>query len=563
MLKELQACHDVHDLAALLQIEAKMLTYLLYTLPESAKYHLFCISKKNGGTRQISAPDDRLKSLQRRLHALLTNCDLQIQDSFPRNSSMGCENGKHLEDNARLHSNRRWVFNIDLENFFGEFNFGRVISYFKKNTNFNLDPKIATYIAQICVHDNQLPQGAPTSPLVANLICSSFDYRLAKFASYHRCTYTRYVDDITFSTNKSDFPLGIARRTKKGWLPSKMLVDRISDSGFSINQKKTRMDYRRSRQVVTGLVVNEEPTVEREYRRKCRAAVHEAMQGKKFFADTFCQPFTDNCAQPPENVSFENDLNRIECRLSFIHNVERQRKKFNQKRQMHNPTGIFKTYSDAILLRKLCRDPEPLIITEGPSDTLYLKAGILTLDRFFPDLSKLVNGKQELAVSFQRTGSRSARIVGLGSGNGDLDIFLSRAANFYKRLSGNIARRRVIILVDNDDGLNHLRKTLKNVYKLDIKHSDQNSFFKLEDNFYLIKTPSLPQKLETAIEDFLPPNALVDLVTGKTFSADKNYDTKRHFGKVDLGRKIYQQRHALQLSTLNPILRRIDSALKD
>ena len=97
------------------------------------------------------------------------------------------------------------VLNIDLENFFESFHFGRVRGFFIKNNNFLLPIEVATVIAQISCYEGKLPQGAPSSPIISNLICEILDYRLLKIAKKYKLNYTRYADDLTFSTNDKNF----------------------------------------------------------------------------------------------------------------------------------------------------------------------------------------------------------------------------------------------------------------------------------------------------------------------------------------------------------------------
>lgn len=104
-----------------------------------------------------------------------------------------------------IHKNKRYILNIDLENFFNSFHFGRVMGYFNKNRYFNFDKKMSIIIAQLCCLNGALPQGAPTSPIISNLICRIFDYRILKITKKYKLNYTRYADDLTFSTNDNFF----------------------------------------------------------------------------------------------------------------------------------------------------------------------------------------------------------------------------------------------------------------------------------------------------------------------------------------------------------------------
>ncbi|HGW7490657.1 TPA: reverse transcriptase domain-containing protein, partial [Escherichia coli] len=114
------------------------------------------------------------------------------------------------------------------------FNFGRVRGYFIANQNFKLHPNVATIIAQIACLDGSLPQGSPCSPVITNLICRILDFRLSKLAVTYGCSYSRYADDITFSTNKKNIPDALVSNEKENE-PGKILVEEIHRAGFTLN----------------------------------------------------------------------------------------------------------------------------------------------------------------------------------------------------------------------------------------------------------------------------------------------------------------------------------------
>jgi RNA-directed DNA polymerase len=149
-----------------------------------------------------------------------------------------------------------------------------------------LSADVATAIAQIACVDGALPQGSPCSPVISNLIGSILDVRLVALAAKAGCTYTRYADDITFSTNKKEFPPEIAvpvpTVSPHAWVPSDHLRGIIERAGFSVNDSKTRLMYRHSRQDVTGLVVNKKVNIRSEYRGVVRAMVHRLIREGNF-----------------------------------------------------------------------------------------------------------------------------------------------------------------------------------------------------------------------------------------------------------------------------------------
>lgn len=211
ILKSLKAASDIDDLAALLGYKAKSLAYILYKLPDAAKYTTFKIPKKSGGEREICAPTDQLKLVQRRLANILYACRDEIdKESGLGSLSHGFRRGHSIVTNAKPHHGRRFVLNLDLKDFFPSFNFGRIRGFFIKSKAFELNEKVATLIAQIACHQNSLPQGSPCSPVISDLVAHLLDARLAKMAKKEGVTYSRYADDLTFSTNKKSFPTALA-----------------------------------------------------------------------------------------------------------------------------------------------------------------------------------------------------------------------------------------------------------------------------------------------------------------------------------------------------------------
>ncbi len=185
--------------------------------------------------------------------------------------------------NGRAHVTRRHVFNVDLQDFFGSINFGRVRGFFIKDQNFLLHEDVATVIAQIACYENKLPQGSPCSPVISNLIAHSLDILLAAHAAHKGVIYTRYADDLTFSTNKENFPETIAKKIDDhNWEPGSSLTRIVVRSGFDFNEKKTRMQYRDSRQEVTGLTVNRKVNVPATYRHKLRSMVRSLFRTGEF-----------------------------------------------------------------------------------------------------------------------------------------------------------------------------------------------------------------------------------------------------------------------------------------
>lgn len=561
MLAELQSCKSIYDIATLLEIPAKTLAYLLYKLPDEKKYSDRCLSKKGGGTRTIRIPERRLKELQSRLSALLYSCVEDLDKKYGKRRSYGFEKGVGIYENALSHTNKRWVFNIDLEDFFPSINFGRVISFFKKNADFQLDPKIATIIAQIACHENQLPQGAPSSPVVSNLICGGMDYRLSKLAKKARCDYSRYVDDITFSTNLKSFPENIAVEdlSAQAWCIGDELQSRIASCGFTINAMKTRMSSKQSRQVVTGLVVNTKPAAKREFYKNSRAAIHHLMRGSEWHVHQFCEPFKLNC----ENENTNTDpFSILEGRMAFIFHLDNKTDRRKENAKFYRPSAIAKSYSDLLFLKYFTNQNKPIILTEGLSDIIYIKSALQKLGAI-PNLSDIDNnGNVKYLFDFYRFSAHSSRLLGLSGGSGNLSLFMERLHDFQKRLSTNVVRRPLIVFLDNDGGLTGIDTTVKTNFGSDISIGNDAAFYKISPKTFIVKTPHISiKKPKSCAEDFLDAAALAEIIDGKTFSPKNDYDPKTHYGKISLSKYVYHNNGKYTFAKFKLVLDRLSAAI--
>lgn len=241
--------------------------YCQYSTPSNA-YITFNISKKNGCLRLISAPNKQLKYIQTVLSKVLN------EFYVPKKTAHGFIKQRSIITNAEIHTNKKCMLNIDIKDFFGSIHIGRVIGLFR-SIPFLFNNTIATSLAQLVCYKNHLPQGAPTSPVISNLICRKLDNDLIMLASKHKVLCTRYCDDITFSTKARILPPQIAKKLDDGKV---ILGDELrlvfSNNNFVINEEKTRCQFFFNRQMVTGLIVNKKVNIPRKKYKHIRAIMH-------------------------------------------------------------------------------------------------------------------------------------------------------------------------------------------------------------------------------------------------------------------------------------------------
>lgn len=268
------------------------------------RYKEFLIPKKNGSTRKIKAPIKGLKTIQKCINLLLQ----QVYEPHP--GVTGFLPNLSIVSNAGIHLSQKYLYNIDLKDFFTSISSGRVYSTLQKPP-FCIHNNISSIITDICCEGGCLPQGAPTSPILSNIICSRLDIRLMSLANKYKIKYSRYADDITFSSNKNLFH-------KDGHFII-MLEHIIKEEGFSINQRKTRLQKYYQSQKVTGLLVNQKTNVDKSFIKQLRTLLHnwEVFGYEKaqiIFLSHYIPKKHINCEHYIENV--------IEGKLNFIKMVK-------------------------------------------------------------------------------------------------------------------------------------------------------------------------------------------------------------------------------------------------
>ncbi len=528
----LRKAQSLHDVANLLGVQPAHLAYVLYKKPAVLKYQVFSIPKKFGGVRTIHAPIADLKLIQSRLAALLLACSDELTEKYGRKAVHGFASGRSILTNAHSHRGRVHVFNLDLSDFFGSFNFGRVRGYFIRDSDFSLDPSVATVIAQIACHNNALPQGGPTSPVITNLIGNILDRRVARLAQRAKCVYTRYADDLTFSTNLSEFPQDIAVLDSGEWRVGEKLQRLITTSGFVVNASKVRMQYADSRQLVTGLVVNQKANVPSDYRASLRAMAHRLFRRGHFHHEFW----TTN---PATGVRVLNSTLGTEAQLqgmfAHVEHVDRFNCQVRDKTETDAP-GRKQLYQRLFHFVQFFAAPTPVILCEGKTDNVYLLHAIRARAALFPELASVdtKSGAVSLNLRLYKYLNKSAgRVLQLSGGQGELGKFIARYVADIRRYFKAAASSQypVIILVDHDSGGKQVYGAAIKVVK---KPLEMNKAFEhLTGNLYLVCTPLVGGATESCIEDCFDPATLAIELSGKKFNyKNQAIDESSEYGKA-------------------------------
>lgn len=295
------------------KLTLRMLNYYAYSSHNKKRYVTFQVPKKKKGEfRTIDAPCAGLKMIQRALNLIFQTI------YTPHEAAMGFVPQRSVVTNARVHVGQKYVYNIDLKDFFPSITSGRLFKRLQV-APFSMDKKMASIVTDLCCYTNAdgknvLPQGAPTSPTITNFISEHLDRKLSKLARAYGMKYTRYADDITFSCSSNMF-------AEDGKFCKSLHNIIEKEEHFTINPDKTRICHVGERQEVTGLTVNERPNVTRRYIKQVRLFLHiwEA-KGLPEAQRLFEKHYTPKTTRP--NVGIPHIENVIAGKLLYLKMVK-------------------------------------------------------------------------------------------------------------------------------------------------------------------------------------------------------------------------------------------------
>lgn len=329
--------------------------WLMFVKRKEDNYTTFDILKKNGSLRKIYTPKPNVMDIQKKLSNYLTNV------YRPISTAHGFVKNKSIKSNACKHLNQKSILNVDLKNFFETITFPRVRAMFVHYFGFNYSD--ATTFANIVCHPNGfLPQGAPTSPIISNIICNKLDRELRDFAQIHNCVYTRYADDISISFKKSTFPYVIANKDLRGEINlSDDIKNIIADNGFVINEDKTHLANSYEKMQVTGIKINSKLNIDKRYIRRIRSIIwtiekniDDLNVAREIFREKYHSRRTENNGSP---------------------------EMFNALKSMINYIGFIKGKDDAVFL-KLAQRYNMVIHKTSSGEKIFIEKTIEEIQQF-------------------------------------------------------------------------------------------------------------------------------------------------------------------------------------
>ena len=324
------------------------------------------------------------------------------------------------------------------------------------------------------------------------------------------------------------------------------------------------MQFKMSRQLVTGLIVNTKVNIRPEYYRWTRAMCHKLFE-------------TGEYQRPPDKIHPGRQpiesLGPIEGMLSHIHHVKDSIDDPEEKEKGGKPTAAHKLYARFLKYKYFVRLERPLIVCEGKTDNIYLKSAIPRLPEFHPKLGSWNGTTFTSAVAFFSYDNQACRLVNLEGGTGDLVYFFLHGHRGKKKpgYRGDIRsfkhrplQHPVIVLIDNDDGAKNIFSAFRQTYKISVCQKSSESFYHVTDNLYLVKTPEQGACGESRIEDFFEPWVQRIEIKGKKFNPRGENLSSDEYGKFVFATEVVKRNASkIDFSKFTSILNRITAVIDD
>jgi RNA-directed DNA polymerase len=318
------------------------------------------------------------------------------------------------------------------------------------------------------------------------------------------------------------------------------------------------MSLRRSRQSVTGLVVNQKPNIRQDYYRTVRAICQSV-----FNTGQWNRP-VQNEDDTPEMI---DNLRPLEGMLSHIHFVKDRRDrshKDNKAAGFKGPKAPAELYRKFLVYKHFVANSLPTIVVEGISDITYLKCAIRSRVARFPSLAKVKDGKTTLNLSFLNPTGTSRSVLNLGNGTDGQANLIEQYTHKLKHYRHQPLANPIIILCDNDDGPEKVFKVSAKKIKKPVSITSIDPFYHIEHNLYLVKVPEGVPAKGSDIEDLFPTAVLATLLDGKPFDRKKEHGDHTSYGKTKFAEKIVRPNAGtIDFSGFDTLLHRIASCLAD
>lgn len=253
---------SINELGKLLKTHPQQLKLMA----QQPSYKTFTIPKKGGGERQIENPSAPLKKVLSQLNGYLQSTYFFEKSNAAYGFVSGVRNDddrRNVLTNAQKHLGRPYLLNIDLKDFFHSVSRGMVLQIFLEKP-FRFKGELADLLADLCTYQERLPMGTPTSPTLSNFACRSLDDTLQAYATNMLWVYTRYADDMSFSSHQ---------KINEEMIHS--VKDLITQAGFRVNPRKVTRSGPEDAKIVTGLLLTDKVGLAPDFLPQLRSEVNQ------------------------------------------------------------------------------------------------------------------------------------------------------------------------------------------------------------------------------------------------------------------------------------------------
>ncbi len=410
-------------------------------------------------------------------------------------------------------------------------------------------------IAQIACHNDELPQGSPCSPIISNSIASSLDKKLIKLSKKYKFTYTRYADDITISTNLKNFPEQIAEKNYNDkWQLGNEITQCVENSGFTVNTNKVRMQYKTSKQVVTGIVVNKKVNTSLKYYRYARA-----MCNSLFMTGEYNKPGND---KKTSNINIlQGILSYIYYIKNYNNNVTKKQKEYERERKnvysniknehpfeknkSKEHVGIANLYSKFLFFKYFINDPRPIIYMQEKIYCTYLKHALKKFSNHFPNIYN--------NIFFISHGKEVSKLIPWFNDIKKINDFIYKYNKMINQFHVK-SEKPVIIIINNDLYSRELIEENKKIYN----PTFHNGYYQITKNLFLIIIPKTQniKNDDFIIEDYFSEKLLSCEINGKAFDKTNEYERQVFANKV-----ILPNANKMTFSNFLPLLKIINNII--
>lgn len=388
---------------------------------------------------------------------------------------------------------------------------------------------------------------------------------LVRLAKASGCTYTRYADDLTFSSNKPLFSSRVAFQPNPHlhqWEPGHGLKRLIAKSGFSINPNKTRMQYRDSNQSVTGLTVNRKVNVPASYRNRVRAMAHALFTTGKF----------DLIGEQPDGAGgtvirkTPGKVSQLIGMLAYIDHIDQTNHKIREQNNLEpTPTpGRIKLFRRTLYFDYFYSPESPVIICEGKTDNTYINCALKRLASMYPTMATSGTPAKLKVRLFKYTDRRTHEITEINGGVGGL----CKLIKYYHDDTTNIfkappPKHPIIVLIDNDAGSNKVYGAIAGITGKH-KPTGMERFIHVTSNLYVVPTPLGVGGAQTMIEDFFDAGTRAKELSGKKFDPGRDADNRTHYSKAAFARDVVAKNAgSIDFSRFSEIFDRMAEVISD